>query len=96
MKGSFCPLIKKDCIEHKCMFYTHLIGMNPQTGQPTDEWKCAVAWLPLLLVENSNMSRQVAASMDRNNNIFVSALPDHLQERILSRNKSLIGNGGVS
>lgn len=85
-----CPLLKKKCIEHDCEWFTHLVGMSPQTGQPQDEWGCAVKWLPILLVENSNMSRQVAASIDRNNNTFFSALPDHIQQRVAASNPNLL------
>jgi hypothetical protein len=85
-----CPLIQKKCMEHDCHFYTHLVGMNPQSGQPTDEWGCAVAWLPLLLVENAEMSRKVAASVDRNNNTFFAALPLPLQQRVMAQ----VGNNG--
>ena len=65
MKSKLCPLIKKPCIEHDCEFYTHLIGLNPQTGAQEDKWGCAIAYLPILLVENANVSRQGNASMDK-------------------------------
>lgn len=65
MADKKCPLIGKKCIEHQCVFYVHLVGMNPQTGQPTDEWNCAVAWLPMLLIENANEVRKSAASSDK-------------------------------
>ena len=63
--AKLCPILEKECIEHGCAWYRHLVGMNPQTGQPTDEWNCAVGWLPLLLVENANMMRQATASVDK-------------------------------
>ena len=31
--GSFCPLIKKDCIGLKCSWFTQLRGHNPNTGE---------------------------------------------------------------
>lgn len=74
-----CPLINKGCIEHKCNFYVHLVGMHPQTGQATDEWNCAISWLPLLLVENSNMTRQSTASTDKVANI-ISGLRGEVNE----------------
>jgi hypothetical protein len=58
------PEKKQECIKHDCEFFTHLVGMNPQTGQPTDEWGCAIKWLPILNIENSNQQRQTAASID--------------------------------
>lgn len=47
-----------------CQWVVHLRGMNPQTGQEVDQQGCAIAWIPLLLVENSQQQRQTAASVD--------------------------------
>jgi hypothetical protein len=54
--GHFCPLIKKDCVGLKCVWFTQVRGTNPNTGKEVDEWACAVAWLPVLLIENSQQS----------------------------------------
>ena len=62
--GSFCPLIKKDCIELKCAWFTQLRGHNPNTGEEIDDWGCAVGWLPVLLVENSQQQRSTGAAVD--------------------------------
>lgn len=59
-----CPLIKKGCIEHRCKFFIHLIGNNPNTGQPVDKYDCAVAWLPILLVEGAQQTRQAGAAIE--------------------------------
>lgn len=85
-----CPLIKKECIEHSCEWYTHLVGMNPQTSQPQDEWGCAVKWLPILLIEGAAISRQITAAVDRNNNTLFSAFPNEIQQRIVSSNPNLL------
>lgn len=66
-----CPLIKKACIKYDCAWYTHLTGHNPNTGVPMDEWGCAMTWLPILLVENSQQQRQTAASVDSFRNEMV-------------------------
>lgn len=58
-----CPLLNGPCIKEKCMFWTKLVGNNPQTGQPIDEFDCAIKWLPLMLVENSQMTRQGSATV---------------------------------
>ena len=34
--GHYCPLLKKECIEHKCAWYTHIRGSNPNTGEDLD------------------------------------------------------------
>lgn len=66
-----CPLIKDECLEHGCEWFSHLVGKNPQTGAEQDEWGCAVKWLPSLLVENASWVRKATASTDKvANNVF--------------------------
>ena len=69
--GTFCPLMQKQCIEMKCAWFTKLAGTNKNTGEMIDDWGCAVAWLPVLLVENSGETRQAAAAVEslRNENV---------------------------
>ena len=49
--GNFCPLIGKECIGLQCNWFTQIRGTNPNTGEPVDEWDCAVKWLPFLVIE---------------------------------------------
>ncbi len=63
-KGNYCPLLKKDCIENKCSWYCQVRGVNPNTGQPVDEWQCAVNLLPVLLIENSQQQRSTSAAVE--------------------------------
>jgi hypothetical protein len=63
-KGNFCPLIKKDCIENKCEWYCQVRGVNPNTGEPVDEWQCAINLLPILLIENSQQQRSTSAAVE--------------------------------
>ena len=69
--GTFCPLIKEDCIQFKCIFWTQLRGTHPQTGQEIDEWDCAVKWLPMLLIENAKEVRQGAAATESFRNVML-------------------------
>lgn len=62
--GNFCPLIKKDCKGIGCAWFTQMRGVNPNTGQPVDEWACAITWLPVLMVENSQQQRQTGAAVE--------------------------------
>ena len=70
-KGNYCPLIKKDCIENKCQWFCQVRGTNPNTGEPVDEWQCAVNLIPLLLIENSQkqLSTAVAVESFRNETV---------------------------
>mgnify|MGYP000023527211 CR=1 FL=1 len=65
MDKTFCPLIRKDCVKHKCAWYTHLVGKDPQTGQDIDNWGCAVGFIPLLQVELAGQTRGTTASVDK-------------------------------
>ena len=63
-KGNLCPLLKKDCVEHKCAWFCQVRGTNPNTGQPVDEWQCVVSLLPVLLIENSQQQRSTGAAVE--------------------------------
>ena len=62
--GTYCPLIKKDCIGDKCAWWTTVRGTNPQTGADVDEAGCAIGWLPMLLLENAKETRQAGAAVE--------------------------------
>ncbi len=62
--GKFCPLIGDDCKELACAWFIQLRGKHPQTGAPLDEWDCAMKWLPVLLIEGSQETRQAAAAIE--------------------------------
>lgn len=67
---TICPLIKKPCMKHDCEWYTQLQGTHPQTGVAINEWGCAVAWLPALLIEGSKETRQAAAAIESFRNVM--------------------------
>tara|TARA_B100000287_G_scaffold128610_1_gene120605 strand:+ start:1132 stop:1485 length:354 start_codon:yes stop_codon:yes gene_type:complete len=70
-RENMCPLIGEECMQLKCAWFTHIQGNNPQTGMDVDEWGCAVTWLPMLMIENSQQQRQTAAAVEsaRNENV---------------------------
>lgn len=49
----------------QCKRWMAIRGMNPNTGEPMDEHRCIDDWIPLLLIENSQMQRQTGASVDK-------------------------------
>jgi hypothetical protein len=71
--GTFCPLIKDNCKGIECSWFTQVRGTNPQTGQPVDEWGCAIVWMPILLIENSQQQRQTGAAVESFRNEMVKA-----------------------
>ena len=62
--GTFCPLIQADCKGLECSWFTQVRGHNPNTGEEVDEWGCAITWLPVMLVENSQQQRQTGAAVE--------------------------------
>ena len=69
--GDYCPLIKKKCVEHKCKFYMQVMGKDPNTGQDVNEFDCAIAWMPALLIEGSQQTRQTGAAIESFRNEMV-------------------------
>lgn len=70
--GSACEEVKEGAI-HRCTFYTKIAGMNPNTGEQMDENRCAISWLPLLLIENSSQQRSTGAAIESFRNEMVDS-----------------------
>lgn len=62
-----CPLHKQamDQVCHTCPWWQQVRGKHPQSLEEIDRWDCAIAFLPLLLIENSQRQMQTAASVDK-------------------------------
>lgn len=71
--GEFCPLIDKDCVQLRCKFFCKIQGNDTNTGKDVEEWNCAIAFLPLLLIENSGQQRQTGAAVESFRNEMVKA-----------------------
>ena len=71
--GLTCPFFKKDMslVCHKCPLWTHVRGKHPQSEEEIDRWGCAIAWLPMLMIENSQMQRQTGAAVESFRNEMV-------------------------
>ena len=70
--GTFCPLIQADCKGLQCSWFTQVRGTNPNTGKEVDEWGCAVTWLPMLMIENSQQQRQTGAAVESFRNEMIA------------------------
>jgi hypothetical protein len=58
----------------KCLLHTRLRGINPQTGQEIDNEGCAIAFLPVLLIENSQQQRQTSAAVESTRNELIKTI----------------------
>ena len=60
-----CPLDKfKPCRKTSCAWFTQVRGRDANTGKEIDDWGCAVAWLPVLLIENASQARHTSAAVE--------------------------------
>ena len=73
-QGDLCPLIGESCRQLECMWYTQISGTNPQTGEPVNEYGCAVAWIPFLQVDNTRHVNQAGAAIESFRNETVEKL----------------------
>jgi len=79
---SNCPLDGfKPCRQLECAWFMKIAGTNPNTGKDVEEWGCAVAWLPLLTIENSQQQRQTGAAVESFRNEMVRA--NEVSQRVL-------------
>jgi|SaaInl5LU_22_DNA_1037371.scaffolds.fasta_scaffold164178_2 hypothetical protein len=67
-----CPLNSfKPCKKLDCSWFVKMAGQDPNTGKQIDEYGCAVAWLPVMLIENAHQSRQTGAAVESFRNEMV-------------------------
>jgi hypothetical protein len=55
---------------HACRFYTHVQGKDPQDGSDIKRGDCAIAWLPIMLIEsfrneNVRTGDQIASAIEK-------------------------------
>jgi hypothetical protein len=83
--GTFCPLIKDKCKQLDCAFFLQVRGNHPQTGAPVDEWDCAIKWLPVLMIENTNTARGTQKATESMRNEIVERMDNPNQFDLLDR-----------
>lgn len=88
-QGKLCPLLKKDCVGLQCSWFTQVRGTNPQSGQEVDEWACAIAWMPMLMIENSQQQRQTGAAVESFRNEMSTSSQQTLQAMLRASNQTL-------
>jgi hypothetical protein len=67
-----CPLDGfKPCRQLECAWFMQIRGTNPNSGEPVDEWGCSMAWMPMLMIENSQQQRGTSAAVESFRNEMV-------------------------
>lgn len=65
-----------------CPKFVSIRGRDPQTGAEIDRHGCVDSFLPLLLIEGAQMSRQTAAAVESFRNEVVEASKVVVQARL--------------
>jgi len=79
-----CPMNAfQPCKEMDCSWFVCIRGKDPQSEKEIDEWACAISWLPVLLCENSQMSRQTGAAVESFRNEMVKSPVAAIAVRLL-------------
>lgn len=60
---------------HRCAWYVHLRGKDPQ-DQEVDEWRCAMAWMPILQTETAMTNRGQTQALESFRNESVKVQKD--------------------
>jgi hypothetical protein len=71
--GTWCPMIKDECVGIKCVWMVKVVGIDKNTGNHVEDYNCAMAWMPLLAIENSGTQRETGAAVESFRNEMVKA-----------------------
>jgi hypothetical protein len=73
-------MMRCKCIEHRCKFYRHITGKDPQKGD-VDVWDCVMAWEPRISMEQAQRTYQLGADIETLRNVFVRFALEALESR---------------
>ena len=69
-----CPLDGfKPCRQLERAWFMKIRGNNPNTGEEIDDYGCSIAWLPVLMIENSQQQRSTGAAVESFRNEMVKS-----------------------
>ena len=67
-----CPLDNfNPCRKFECGWFIQISGKHPQTGEEVDEYGCAMALMPMLMIENSRQTSQAGSAIESFRNEMV-------------------------
>lgn len=73
--GAKCEEVKTENgrqILYRCPWYVEIRGVDNNTGKDTENWGCAIAWMPALMINTANESRKGVAATESFRNEVVS------------------------
>ena len=59
------------CRKFECGWFIQIRGKHPQTGEEVDEYGCAMALMPMLMIENSRQTSQAGSAIESFRNEMV-------------------------
>jgi hypothetical protein len=78
-------------LDTKCAWFTRVQGYDSNTGKEVDEYQCAIAWMPMLMVENSGQQRQTGAAVESFRNEMVKANENSIKLLAETSKQNLLG-----
>ena len=67
-----CPLDNfNPCRKFECGWFIQIRGKHPQTGEEVDEYGCAMALMPMLMIENSRQTSRAGSAIESFRNEMV-------------------------
>lgn len=85
-----CPLDGfNPCRQLDCAWFMKVRGNNPNTGEEIDDYGCSIAWLPVLMIENSQQQRHTGAAIESFRNEMVKANESSQQLLVSAAQKQL-------
>ncbi len=80
-----CHRLARKCrdgvVNDRCQMWISVKGVDPQSNAIVDRYGCADAFVPMLLVEIAQQSRQTSAAVESFRNEVVKANEETVQER---------------
>jgi hypothetical protein len=77
----------------ECPKFVNLKLRNPQSGEMVDKFGCVDSFLPMLLLENAQQSRQAGAAINSFRNEVVKANEEAVAERREALTRFAAGGG---
>lgn len=91
-----CPLDGfKPCRQLECAWFLKIAGKDPQSGKDIEDWGCSMAWMPMLMIENSQQQRATGAAVESFRNEMVKGNELNAQIMLASvsqRQQHLLGS----
>lgn len=65
--GAKCETVSTDNgnpVIIRCPWYVEIRGIDNNTGKDTENWGCAIAWMPALMINTANEARKGVAATE--------------------------------